>query len=291
MHSHVPSKLATQRVLEVVINELSSQPEFYKLVLNEMKAHLEQSYAKTPNELERIDASVAESKRVRSKLIQLIERDDSNQVDVVMDRIKEHTAQIKVMERERVDVESRQSAIDRFPSFEWFQAQLIDIQSLFESESPESMQLLRKLTTKITAKPVLAVGKKRGFMRLNFEFNRYAAFVSALEQSDGGLSLANLVDSETFERPALKSYTIDLGKQTKVDEWGPKIVQMRDSGMKWVDIAKLSGMKMGNLCNYYQRYKTALASVSTNSAGGFLEPDAFDDMEEDVDHQRPKKPR
>lgn len=291
MHSHVPSELATQRVLEVVINELSSQPEFYKEILDEMMAHLQQSYAKTPNDLERIDASIVESNRARSKLIQLIERDDSNQVDVVMDRIKEHTAQIKVMERERVDVESRQSAIDRFPSFEWFQAQLIDIQSLFESESPESMLLLRKLISKIIAEPVLAVGKKRGFIRLHFEFNRFAAFVNVLEQSEGGLSLANLVGSETFEGPALTSFAIDLGKQTKVDEWGPKIVQMRDSGMIWADISNLSGISIGNLSNYYQRYKTALASVPTDAAVVLIDPNALDELQDDLDYRRPDKPR
>ena len=153
------------------------------------------------------------------------------------------------------------------------------------------MLLLRKLISKIIAEPVLAVGKKRGFIRLHFEFNRFAAFVNVLEQSEGGLSLVNLVGSETLEGPALTSFAIDLGKQTKVDEWGPKIVQMRDSGMKWADISNLSGISIGNLSNYYQRYKTALASVPTDAAVVLLEPNALDDLQDDFDYRRPNKPR
>ena len=291
MHSHVPSELAKRSVLEVVMNELRREPEFQKEMFDEMNAHIERSFAKSPYELERIDASIAESKGARSKLIRLIEKDEANQVDVIMDRIKELTSQIKVDERERDDVESRQSAMDRFPSMEWIQTKLLDCVTLFESESPESMLLLRRLIKVITVQPVLAVGKKRGFMRLNFEFNRYEAFVNALEQSDGGLWLANLVAPETLEGANLTSFAIDLGKQTKVDEWGPKILKMRDSGMKWAEIAKISGIRMGNLCNYYQRYKAALANVPTNAAVGLSESRAFDDLVDDVDHPRPHKPR
>lgn len=186
-----------------------------------------------------------------------------------------------------------QSVIDNFPSPEWIQAQLLNSTRLFESESPESMLSLRKLIKTIAVEPVLAVGKKRGFTRLRFDFNLYVAFVNAIEQSDDGHFAASLIDSDTFDGPASKSFSFDLGKQTKVDEWGPKIVQMRDAGMKWSDIQKASGIKMGNLCNYYNRYKEGLASVPVDAAVGLFETDsnATDDLEEIDAQTRPNKPR
>ena len=293
MHTHVPSALAKRRVLDVVMNELKSQPEFPKVIFNAMTDHLERTFAQIPSELERIRASIADSLRARNKLIASIEQDNYIEVDVIVERIKELSTKIKSLEQERTDAESRQSALHRFPTLKWFQSQLIDAHQLFESQSRESILLLRKLIGKITAEPVLALGKKRGFIRLRFDFNPLAAFVDALEQSDIGHSLSNLSQFESLKEPGLTTFTIDLGKPTKVDTWGPKIVQMRDSGMKWKEISATTGIRMGNLCNYYNRYKKGLESVPQNASVSFLEPHAIDihNREGEVDPTLSNKPR
>ena len=292
MHTHVPSEFAKRSVLDVVLNELRSQPEFHEEIFKAMTDHLERTFAQIPRELERIRASIADSIRVTNKLMLLIEKDNSNEVGVILDRIKELSTKIKMLEQERTDAESRQSALSRFPTLEWFQSQLIDTHKLFESESRESSILLRKLIGRITAEPVLAVGKKRGFIRLRFEFNRFAAFVNALEQSENGHSFTDLANSKSLEGPGLKSFTIDLGKTTKVDDWGPKIVQMRDSGMKWKEIVAISGMSQGNLCNYYQRYKKGLESVPQDASVSLPGPHAIDNhnREGEVDPPLSNKP-
>ena len=219
MHAYVPADLAKTRVVNVVLDELRNQPNFY---VQEVKAHLDSALAQTPSDQARIDAAIAEAQRARSNLLRVLEQEGAHEIGAILERVKSLSSQIQDLQFERTNAAARQSVIDNFPSPEWIQAQLLNSTRLFESESPESMLLLRKLIKTITVEPVLAVGKKRGFTRLRFDFNLYAAFVNALEQSDDGHFAASLIDSDSFDGPASKSFSIDLGKQTKVDEWGPK---------------------------------------------------------------------
>ncbi len=274
MHAYVPAELARTRVVAVVLDELKNEPSFYEEIHHEVKAYLERVYAKTPSDQARIDAAIAECQRAKNKLIKVLEYEGAHDIGAILERIKTLSSQIQELERERANADARKSVLNRFPSPEWIQSQLLNTAELFESESPESMLLLRKLIKTITAEPVLAVAKKRGFMRLRFDFNRYAAFVNALEQSDCGQLTASMLESETFEGPASKSFSVDLGKPTKVDEWGPKIVQMRDSGMKWADIAKISGMTIGNLYSYYKRYKNGIEGSSNDASVRRAETDS-----------------
>lgn len=265
MHAYVPAQLAKTQIIGIVLDELRNESGFNEEIFHEVKAHLERVVAQTPSDQARIDAAITEAQRARNKLIKVLEYEGANDIEAILERIKTLSSQIHELELEQTNAAARQSVIDRFPSLEWIQAQLLDSAKLLESESPKSTLLLRKLIKTITAEPVLAVAKKRGFMRLRFDFNGYAAFVNALEQSDCGQLTASMLESETLDEPTSKSFTIDLGKPTKVDEWGPKIVQMRDSGMKWAEIEKISGLKMCNLNNYYSRYKKSLAGIPNDA--------------------------
>lgn len=94
--------------------------------------------------------------------------------------------------------------------------------------------LLRHAVADLTAEPVIAPGKRRGYARLRFKINAWAALTAPI-----GDALPAAVRPFLSAPPGggeAKEFTIALGRPTAMDEWASRIAAWRAEGVTWEEI-------------------------------------------------------
>ncbi len=72
-----------------------------------------------------------------------------------------------------------------------------------------------------------------------------------------------------------EEFTLDLGQPTVMDQWAPKIAELREQGVPWKEIWKITGLGSGPAYVAWKRYVDALqAKADEHSA-----PDSDDNQE------------
>ena len=120
----------------------------------------------------------------------------------------------------------------------------------------EASLLLRKIVGRIEADQVIPPGKSRGYARLRFRVLAWEALKAILSSADSGDALdallANCVNDESSEE-----FVIDLGGPTLMDQWAPKIAEMRAEGTKWTEIVEITGLDLNRAYRAWKRFVDA----------------------------------
>ena len=61
-------------------------------------------------------------------------------------------------------------------------------------------------------------------------------------------------------------YQLDLGKPTRFDDLAPEIVALRDQGVTWPEIGRVTGVGTGNSYNIWKRWSDAQPTLNTDRA-------------------------
>jgi hypothetical protein len=116
--------------------------------------------------------------------------------------------------------------------------------------------LLRLALGSVAAEPVVAVGKRRGFVRLRFRVNAWGALAAA-----AGDSLpAPVRHPPSAPEAPVPEFALDLGEPTAVDRWAPRIAAWRAAGVTWEEIVRRTGMDLNRVYVAWRRH--------TGAAGG-----------------------
>ncbi|QDU19739.1 recombinase family protein [Urbifossiella limnaea] len=168
-------------------------------------------------------------------------------------------ARLREAEGEKAEVERRLagyaavgSAAVALPDEAWVAARLGEWAARAASAAgPES--LLRLALASAAAEPVIAAGKKRGFVRLRVRVNAWGALAAA-----AGDSLpATVRHAPAAPADPGPEFSLDLGEPTAMDRWAPAIAEWRAAGVTWEEIVRRTGMDLNRVFVAWKRYTGA----------------------------------
>ena len=127
-----------------------------------------------------------------------------------------------------------------------------------EAPGDDLASLLQTALTTVSAEPVIATGKKRGFVRLRFRVNAWATLAAACGESlpAAARHLLSAPDEPVPE------FTLDLGEPTAMDSWAPQIAAWRTEGMTWDEIVRRTGLDLNRAFVAWKRFTGATGGES-----------------------------
>jgi hypothetical protein len=160
--------------------------------------------------------------------------------------------------RKRIDHARQMLAVPvEMPDDAWVAAQLKDLASLIRQDERRAAILLRKILGKVYAFHVLPPGKERGYAYLRFKVNGWEVLRAILDGHIPDHILALLIPHPQGAEGLSDEFQIDLGGPSRMDEWGPKIAEMRAKGMPWKEIWEITGLGSGPAYVAWKRYVDA----------------------------------
>jgi hypothetical protein len=256
MCARVRVKEAEEAILKIVADSLLSWPEWVSRAIATMRETLNRHFQAVPEQLAADKRRLSE---VQEK-VQLLLNDLEDPVARKSEALKRRLAQREAEEAELGrTVEAAEQALagsTEMPDDAWIRQQLRDVASLFREDKTRAALLLRRLIGSIEASAVVAPGKKRGYARLKFRIRAWNLLLVALEGRIPERVAEMMHGSmESVEGP---EFTIDLGRPGRMEEWAPKIAEMREKGVPWKEIVEITGLKLGAAHEACKRYVNAM---------------------------------
>ncbi len=252
MTLRVKYELAQKKILDVMKPILLSWPEWIDTAVKSAQTAIEDMTRAVPDESLRIEAELAR-----------IDKEVSNLLDALASGIKseavgQRLAQMEVvkgrLQQKSDELAHVRSAPTLMPSAKWIAEQLREIGTLLQTNLAAVAQPLRHIIGEIKAEEVKIVGRKRGYVRLRFCIDGWAAIKPLLQKTLTKELLEQLQPTEGTG----EEFVIDLGARSRLDELAPQIVEMRDGGAKWREILAhfhAYALTLGKAWGAYARWK------------------------------------
>jgi DNA invertase Pin-like site-specific DNA recombinase len=260
MGAWVPLPRAEQALIDFVGQLLNTWPEWFELVVSEMREALAEAAERIPAALK---ADEARLRQLEARIENLVDQlaDGSLESPAIRRRLIEHEREAEELRARIKDVSAQKEGALSLPDDEWIKAQMANLASLLREEPAQAALLFRRLLGKVTADVVVAPGKVRGFVRLYVRVDAVQLLVAAL-----GDRVPEWVFSSCTPAKQSPEFQLDLGAPTRPDKWAPEIAEMRDKGMKWAEIAAITGIAIGNASNVLKRWRSAKPPDRSESA-------------------------
>ena len=243
---------AETAVLKLLTPLLTNYPDWLKAAADSTRARLEQLARAIPQELANAQLRLHENSEQTERLIDfLINGQDSLGV---RSRLAALEAQKPALEKQIADLLAIRTAQIQMPTEDWIREQLQSLSTWLGQEMTQAARHLRPLLGKITAEPVLAPGKKRGFTRLHITLDGWPALAKVLE---GKLPESLLATLRPANGACSEAFVVDLGKPTAMDIWAPQIAEWRKQKVKWHQIVQRTGLNLGNAYTTWKRHHDA----------------------------------
>lgn len=250
MRTWVRIDKAEEALLGFVRQLLLSWPPGFDRVVAVVRERFEAAARRVPQQRIADESRLKKLKHQLNHLIAFVARGDESPAV---------RAQLSGVEREIAILEGRIAEAERMhntpvtaPNDEWAQAELTQLVVLLRSEPARSAPLLRRLLGTVYVHQVMPPGKTRGYPRLTFRIDGWALVMQMLEGRIPASIAAALVAQPDGDDTA--EFSIELGAPTKMDEWGPRLAEMRASGMPWKQIWELTGLGSGPAYVAWKRY-------------------------------------
>jgi site-specific DNA recombinase len=254
MTTQVPADRAEKQLTGFVLDLLRGWPEWVGAVYRRTCALVREAAARVPDERERDRKRSAELGRQIDRLLDLSAAGGGDS-PALAKRLRE-------AEREKADVDARlaasvgldTAAVD-LPDERWVADRLAVWVGSVDARN-ESAPLLRHAVVGLTAEAVVAPGKTRGYARLRFRLNAWAALTAAI--GDALPAAVRPFLSAPLDCGDAPEFVIDLGRPTAMDEWAPRIAEWRAEGVTWTEIASRTGMDLNRAFVAWKRYTGAV---------------------------------
>lgn len=249
MTARVPYALAETKILELFREIFSVYPGWIAEAVAEMRRLIEEMARSVPDDLTAAEAQLAQTEKELGNLVDLLAKGlDSESVRQRLTRLECASAALAKKVTELAEV---RSAPLRMPPEDWIREQLAELADLMREELPKAAPVLRGMLGKVIAEEVKIPGKKRGYSRLRFRMDGWAAVCAVLgdQLPRGVMAALKPTPSEGGE------FVIDFGVPSRLDELGPKIVALRRQGVKWTQIVEETGLSLGNAYTAFKRFQ------------------------------------
>ena len=273
MTTTVPIAKAETAILDFVGEVLSAWPDWISGALAEMRSNLEEIATRVPER-------IAADERRRTQLLKQI----ANLVDSLADGMVKSSAIAERLSLAETEAEKLQCRIEesrplidtpiQMPDNAWISEEMANMANVLREDERRTAILLRRLMGRVAVHHVIPPGKKRGYAYLRFRINGWELLRVVL---DGKLSdtILNLLVPEDLGQPGLPGeFQIDLGGPSQMDEWGPRIAEMRAQGIPWKDIWEVTGLGSGPAYVAWKRYVDSQTSEADSD-------ESFGSSEED----------
>jgi hypothetical protein len=259
MRSRVPVKAAEDAILNILTELFERWPEWISQAIAAMQSVLERQFQLVPAQLAADKRRLRELEQAIRVILDRLESPEMRQSEALNQRLSEREAEVAELERSIQAAEEAVASSAEFPDEQWIRQQLKDIPSLFREDQAGAGRLLRRLIGRIEASPVVAPGKKRGYSRLTFHVNAWDVVLAALDgQIPESVSQRTRDYAEAYQSP---QFVIDLGHPGRLEEWAPRIAEMRMSRVPWKKICEITGLSLGPAYTTWQRYVGAMKAL------------------------------
>jgi len=240
-----------------VLDLLREWPEWVGQVYRRTCDLVREAAARVPDERERDRRRAAELGQQIDRLLDLSAAGGGDSPALVN--------RLLAAEREKAAVDARLTAsaglaaVVDLPEEGWVSGRLAAWAGTAVDE--DGPALLRHAVVGLRAEAVIAPGKKRGFPRLRFRLNAWAALTAALGDALPAAVRPFLsLPPESTDTP---EFVLDLGQPTKMDAWAPRIAEWRTAGVTWHEIVTRTGMDLNRAFVAWKRYTGVTANAST----------------------------
>jgi site-specific DNA recombinase len=265
MRARVPVKAAEDAILKILGDLFERWPEWISQAIAVMRTALEQQFQLIPAQLAEDRHRLRELERAIVVILNRLESPEVSQSEALNQRLRDREGEAAELKRSIQAAEEAAANSAEFPDEQWIRQQLKDIPGLFREDQARASRLLRRLIGRIEASAVVAPGKQRGYSRLTFHVNAWDVVLAAL---DGQIpeSVAQRM-RESAAACNSPQFVIDLGQPGRMEEWAPKIAEMRASGVPWKKICEITGLSLGPAYETWRRYVSAMKSLKDQEGG------------------------
>lgn len=262
MTGQVPIAKAEEKLVGFVSQILRGWPEWMETAVATMHQSLEEAAAAVPQSLKTDSENLAVlMKRMNTLVDQLA--DGAPDSPTIRQRLHKMEREAESLRARIEQADALQKSTFTVPTQAWIQERMANLLPEFQKDPAACSRLLRRLLGRVTAEPVIARGKKRGFMRLHLHISASQVLVEVL-----GDDFPNWVVGPDASAPAgeVTNFQLDLGEQTRYDVLAPQIVEMRSRKVPWKDIASETGLSLGNAYNIWKRWSDGESQDQSESA-------------------------
>lgn len=256
MCTRVPIKQAEEAVLKILKNLLLAWPDWVSRAVTTMRELLDQQFHAVPEQLAIDKRHLADVEKKIELILNDLEDPIARQSEALKQRLAQREVEATELRQRIAEADQALSTSAELPEEAWIRGQLRDMASLLSEQKTRAGLVLRRLIGSIEASAVVAPGKKRGFARLTFRIRAWDLLVVAMEGRISGF-VAEIVggSADSLESP---EFTIDLGRPGRMEEWAPKIAEMREQGVPWKKIVEITGLCLGPAYETWKRHVNAM---------------------------------
>ena len=242
-----------QDVLDTLSKVLTSWPEWLEraraVLLNAVKDY----HRRIPDELELRQKELEQvTKQIELGIDQLL--DPSFDSPTLRDRISSLEQRKVELDAEVQELEAAGRQQHRLPDDAWFRDQCTNLVDVLRDDPRRAAPILRSIVRDLKVEQVIPPGKKRGFPKVTFTISG----LDVIRAVVGGHAMSGPLGEAASEDNHTETFTINYGQLTQMDRWlelwGEKIYTMRQQGVKWKDISKVTGLKSGTAFTVHERY-------------------------------------
>ena len=255
MKTRVPVERAEDAILGLIGRLLSEWPEWFSRVVASMRERIDEAASEIPDKITQDRRQLNDLEQQIEHLVDRLASGVKSQA--TSSRLGRFESEAEELRRRINEAEQMLAIPAEMPDDEWITQQLSDLTSLLRDDERAAATLLRQIIDRIEAFAVIAPGKVRGFAQLRFRINGWESLRAVIAErlSDETFDmLLSGIDRSTGESD---EFVIDLGSQSRMAEWAPKIAEMRERGVLWKEIQTTTGIDIGNAYAAWKRYVDA----------------------------------
>jgi hypothetical protein len=242
MITQVPADRAEEGLVGFLTELLRGCPDWLQQVYCRTRALISEEANRLPERFDEDTRRLAEIDRRIKNLVKAL-ADGALASKAVKQELEGQEEDAQQLRQQLAAYESLRRQTIALPEDGWLMAELQQWTDLLSGDVPKAATALRQALHEVRAEAVVAPGKQRGYARLRFRIQTWeilrALLTDRLIQGFPMDAIAGGI-SET-ESP---EFVLDLGEPSKMDIWGPQIVQWRLEGVHWEEIVRRTGLDL-----------------------------------------------
>lgn len=248
MTTQVPAEKAENGLTDFCLDLLRAWPDWMQHVFRLTCEAIRVAAARVPEDREQDARRAAELERQIANLVNALAGGMTS--TAVTERLQAAEAEKAALDCRLDSYKKLDLAKLELPDEAWVAARLGEWAVRQASgDGPESLLDLALAT--VVAEPVIAVGKKRGFIRLRFRVNAWGILAGILGDAMP-VAIRDFVPKSAPDSGP--EFTLDLGAPTAMDRWAPQIAEWRAAGVTWEEIVQRTGMDLNRVFIAWKRY-------------------------------------